>query len=254
MYKGITCWIWILTGFYSFAQNDSIVVEEYDTIVIVKEPLVIEQKIYVLKEQREKKYSLLLYSNVGLIFNYINTCDCYSRNSIKNAIKAESYFSFNAAITKKIKKRFGIELGLSTDYMKQSYLVNDTSLTKPITFKNNSLYLGTLSHIKYYIISPDKVFNLAAYVGVKGLFVLNQTGNVYNVAEPAVPEKMHDMTKSFVYGLSGRLEANIQTRTYAKVVFGLNYYYDLTSYTLADLNYYLQRNIPGIFVGYRIQL
>ncbi len=256
MYKSITCWIIFLISFYSFSQNDSIVVEEYDTIIVVKEPLVIEQKVYVLKQQRERDsvYSIVFYGSYGVIFNYMNTCDCYSKKNFTGALKSESYFSFNTAITKKIKKRFGVEVGLSVDYMKQSYAYSDTASATPLKYKNNTLYAGALSHVKYYIIPAERKINVAVYAGVKGLFILNQSGSMYNIGAPDTPASIKNDTKSTGYGLSGRLEANIKTGRYAKIIFGLNYYYDLTSYTLSEVNYYLQRNIAGAFVGYRIGL
>lgn len=254
MYKHIISSILFFISLYSFAQIDSVVVEEYDTIIVVKEPLIIEQKVYVLKEQSERKYSLLFYSSAGLISNYMSTCDCYSKKNFERALKAESYFTLNTSISKKIKKRFGVEVGLSADYMKQSYSYSDTSSAEPITFKNNTIYLGALAHVKYYIIPETRTFNLAVYAGGKGLFALNQAGYIYDIAVPGVPATMKDNTQSFVYGLSGRLEANIQTGMYAKIIFGVNYYYDLVPYTLPTLNYYLQRNIVSAFVGYRMDL
>lgn len=254
IYKFIISSILFFISLYSFAQIDSVVVEEYDTIIVVKEPLIINQKVYVLKEQSENKYSLLFYSSAGLIFNYMNTCDCYSKKNFERALKAESYFTLNTAISKKIKKRFGVELGLSADYMKQSYSYSDTSLAEKITYKNNTLYLGLLAHVKYYIIPDERTFNLAVYAGGKGLLAFNQTGNIYDIAVPGVPAIIKNNTQSFVYGLSGRLEATIQTGAYTKIIFGVSYYYDLIPYTSANLNYYLQRNIGSAFIGYRMDL
>lgn len=255
MNKQVISSILFFISLYSFAQDDSVVVvEEYDTIIVVKEPLIINQKVYVLKKQSKQIYSLLFSTSAGLIFNYMNTCDCYSQKSFERALKSESYFTFNTAISRKIKKRFGLELGMSIDYMKQSYSYSDTSSTEPITFKNNTLYLGIPAHVKYYIIPAERTFNLAAYAGGKGLFALNQSGYIYDIATPGEPASIKNNTQSFVYGLSGRLEANIKTGAYAKLVFGLNYYYDLIPYTSAQIDYYLQRNIGSVFVGYRMDL
>jgi len=256
MYKCIISSTLFFISLYSFAQIDSVIVEEeeYDTIIVVKEPLIIEQKVYFLKEPSKKKYSLLFYSSVGFIFNYMSTCDCYSKKSFERALKSQSYFTFTTALSKKIKKRFGVEVGLSIDYMRQTYSYSDTSSVEPIAFKNNTIYSGILAHGKYYIIPAERTFNLAVYAGGKGLFALSQKGNMYDIAMPAIPANNKDNTQSFVYGLSGRLEANVQTGRYAKIFFGMNYYYDLIPYTLAGLDYYLQRNIVSAFIGYRMDL
>lgn len=237
----------------AFAQIDTVFVEEYDTIIVTKEPVVVNSQYVITREPVEKKYQGLLYLSAGSVLNHTTMCDCYSKDSLKDARQYEYYFSFNALVEKETKKRFGFEVGVSGDYFKQKYSYPD-SLQGQQEMKSNMVYLGIQSSMKYVLLHSKKKFALSYYLGLKGLLALSQKGSVYNVADPYKPNDAADETKVLNYGLISRLEATYKTGYNAAFVFGVNYYFDLKYYTDKNSDYYIHRNIPGLFVGYRFGL
>lgn len=240
----------------AFAQNDTIFVEEYDTIIVTKEPVIVNSQYVVTLDPVEKKYQALLYMSGGSVLNNITICPECSKDSLRDARKYEYFFSFNALVEKNTKKRFGFEGGISCDYFKQKYSYPDTTVSPQgqQEMKSNTIYLGLQSSLKYDIIHSKKKFNLSYYLGLKGLLILSQNGLMYNVADPYKPNDIAGETKQFNYGLISRLEASYQTGYNASFVFGINYYFDLKYYTDKDSKYYIHRNIPGLFLGYRFGL
>ena len=240
----------------AFAQNDTIFVEEYDTIIVTKEPVIVNSQYIVTLEPVEKKFQGLLYMSGGPVLNNISICPECSKDSLKDARKYEYFFSFNALVEKHNKKRFGFEVGISCDYFKQKYSYPDTTISThgQKEMQSNTLYLGMQSSLKYDITHSKKKFNLSYYLGLKGLMILSQNGLMYNVADPYKPNDIASQTKFFNYGLISRLEASYKTGYNASFVFGINYYFDLKYYTDKDSYYYIHRNIPGLFLGYRFGL
>ena len=234
----------------AFAQNDTIFVEEYDTIIVIKEPVIVNSQYVITVDPVEKKYQALLYVSVGSVLNNIMMCDNYSKDSLKNARQYEYYFSFNALVEKNTKKRIGFEVGVSCDYFKQKYSYPDNTRGQQ-EMKSNTLYLGIQSSMKYDITHSKKKFNLSYYLGLKGLFAVSRNGLMYNVYNAYMPNNVASETKFFNYGLISRLEATYKTSYNSALVFGINYYFDLKYYTNLDSHYYIHRNIPGLFLGYR---
>jgi hypothetical protein len=234
----------------AFAQIDTIFVEEYDTIIVTKEPVIVNSQYVITRIPVEKKYLGLFYMSVGPVLNNIKVCDHYSVQPIKDARQYEYFFSFNALVEKKNNKRFSFEIGLSCDYFNQNFSYPDSSQGEQ-KMKSNSIYLGMQSSLKYAIVRSKKKFKLAYYVGLKGLYVLSQNGSMYNIVDPYMPNNITAVTKNFNYGIISRLEATYKIGYNAAFVFGMNYYFDLKYYTDKNSDYYIHRNIPGLFVGYR---
>lgn len=235
----------------SRAQTDTVYVEEYDTIVVSKDPVIINTKHYEYFVPKEKKYSVLFYLSTGPVFNHTTICEYCSKDSLKQALQSAYFFSFNTLIQKKYKKHVGLEGGFSVDYFNQKYTCPDSLLVKK-TITSNVLYVGFQASVSYAIIHSKKNFSLTYYLGLKGLLTVFQNGYMYNVVDAYDPNDVATETKSFNYGLISRLEATYKTGYNASLVFGINYYFDLKPYTKKDTEYYVHRNIPGLFLGYRI--
>lgn len=250
MIKYIVVISFFFSYFISSAQTDTLVSYEYDTIIVVKDPVVVAQKYYVAKEQKAKKYAFTIFASSGLVVNYMKTCDCYSKKDWENAHKGEYYFSFSSSVSKNFKKRFGLELGLSADYIKQKY--SDTLNNSSVSYSNQTLYAGFISHLKYTITPTGNKYGLALYAGIKEMLVVSQSGNIYNVAYHPETNTINEVTNSYAFGLSGRIEGNIQLGEYSRMLLGINYYYDLVPYTVKSFEYYLQRNMIGLLVGYQV--
>jgi len=233
------------------AQTDTVYVEEYDTIIVSKDPVVISTKHYEYFVPSEKKYGVLFYLSAGSVFNNTTMCNRYSKDSLKHARQSAYFFSFNTLIQKRFKKLIGFEVGLSVDYFQQEYSYPKNTLVQE-TIISSVFYAGLQSSVSYKIIDSKKNFNLVYYIGLKGLLETSQNGYMYNVVDAYNPNEIATQTKSFNYGFISRLEASYKTGYNSSFVFGINYYFDLKPYTKIDSDYYIHRNVPGIFLGYRI--
>ena len=254
MIKYIVCISLFFTCFILSAQTeDTLISYEYDTIIVVKEPVVVEQTYYLPKEKKTKNatYAFAVFASSGVVVNYMNTCDCYSKKDWENAHKGEYYFSFSSSVSKNFKKKFGLELGLSADYIKQKY--SDTLNNSTFSYSNQTLYAGFISHLKYTITPTANKYGLAVYAGLKEMVVINQSGYIYNIAQHPVTNTIQEKTNSYAFGFSGRIEGNIQTGEYSRILLGINYYYDLIPYTVKSFEYNLQRNTIGLLAGYQVE-
>lgn len=250
MIKYIVAVSFFFACFISSAQTDTLVSYEYDTIIVVKDPVVVAQKYYVAKEEKTKKYSFAAFASSGVVLNYMNTCDCYSQKDWENAHKGEYYFSFSSSVSKNFKKKFGLELGLSADYIKQKY--SDTLNNSTFSYSNQTIYVGFLSHLKYTITPVGNKYGLTLYAGMKEMIVVSQSGNMYNIAKHPETNTINEITNSYAFGFSGRIEGSLPIGDYSRILLGINYYYDFVPYTVKSFEYTLQRNIIGLVAGYQI--
>jgi hypothetical protein len=223
---------------------------EYDTIIVVKDPVVVEEKFYLTKEPKVRKYTFSVFTGSGIVINYMNTCDCYSQKDWENAHKGEYSLSFSGAVTKSFKKKFGLELGLSADYIKQKY--TDTLNNTNVSYSNQTVYAGIMTHVKYTLTPSGKKYGLAVYAGMKGMTAISQSGEIYSLANHPVTNELKTVTNPYAYGLSGRIEGSVPIGGYSRIFLGINYYYDLVAYTNKSFEYTLQRNIIGLVAGYQV--
>ncbi len=237
--------------FHAFAQvEDTTVSVEYDTVIVVKDPVVVEQKFYITKEPKVQKHTFSLYAGSGIVINYMNTCDCYSQKDWENAHKGEYNFSLSAAVAKSLSKKIGLELGFSADYIKQKYA--DTLNNNTVSYSNQTVYAGIMTHVKYTLTPAEKKYGLAVYAGMKGMTAISQSGEIYNVANHPVTNELKTVTNPYAFGLSGRIEGSVPIGEYSRIFLGISYYYDLVAYTNKSFEYTLQRNIIGLLAGYQV--
>lgn len=243
----------------SIAQvSDTIYVDEVDTVIVEKDPVVVNKTFYhEIKEKRNRPSKFFISPSVGTFIDLSNYSVCETckenfnkLNSSSSNTKSVQYGILLAYYRKKIS--VGIDLSYRFASKKINYS-NDSTININNKVKASYFMLGpTLG----YKIIQKKRFDVDLMAGVLFSFTQKQTGitmggdSVLQVLDISKTKLIAN--KNFLYHFSPILTYKLSQKV--GILMELHYYFDHYSNVNKKQSYTEQRNTIGLSLGFKYLL
>jgi hypothetical protein len=245
-----------LFSHFTFAQSDTIYVDEVDTVVVQQKPMIVTKTVYH-KEKSQRTYntfSFLVYGGTFWDFSNYEICEeCKEEfKKLRSSYSYTSSIQYGLLMRYQYKKvSFGVDLNYRQSSKKIDYS-NDSNLVLKSTLKVNYFMLGPT--LGYKIINK-KTWDLDLLGGVLFSFTIDQSGQIITGEKidtiTDVKSTPYISKENFLYHFSPTI--TFKASKIVGISIAPHYYFDHNS-NVINQSYTEQRNSLGASLGIKFSL